>query len=154
MELHIKSFHDLTPGELYAIMQLRVAVFMVEQQCSCTELDDRDQAALHLFLTDETGIQAYLRILDRGIAGAHVAIGRVIAARRRCGLGTRIMKEAIRVARERLGADVIYIEAQSYAREMYEKLGFRQISDEFLEGGIPHVEMILPLPDAAGAPSA
>ena len=67
----------------------------------------------------------------------HVAIGRVIAVKRRCGLGSRILSEGIRAARELLGADQIYLEAQTYAKGLYEKQGFRQISDEFLLDGTP-----------------
>ena len=59
------------------------------------------------------------------------------------GLGNRILSEGIRVARERMKADRIVIEAQSYAKEYYEKFGFIQISEEYLEDGIPHIQMIL-----------
>lgn len=65
--------------------------------------------------------------------------------RRRCGLGTRIVDAAINAAREKLSADVITIEAQVYARSLYEKAGFVQTSEEFLEDGIPHVQMQLRL---------
>ena len=143
MTLQIKRFHELTTEELYAILRLRVSVFVVEQNCPYMELDDLDREALHVWLEDEDGIEAYLRILNRGVESEHVAIGRVIAVKRRCGLGTQILAEGIRAAREGFGADRIYLEAQTYARGLYEKQGFRQISDEFLLDGIPHVKMIL-----------
>ena len=72
-----------------------------------------------------------------------VSIGRVIPARRRCGLGSKIVKAGIDVARNKLNAECIIIEAQSYAREVYEKAGFKQNGNEFLEDGIPHIPMIL-----------
>ncbi|MBR0160285.1 MAG: GNAT family N-acetyltransferase [Oscillospiraceae bacterium] len=143
MTLQIKRFHELTTEELYAILRLRVSVFVVEQNCPYMELDDLDREALHVWLEDEDGIEAYLRILNRGVESEHVAIGRVIAVKRRRGLGTQILSEGIRAAREGFGADRIYLEAQTYARGLYEKQGFRQISDEFLLDGIPHVKMIL-----------
>ncbi len=143
MTLRIKRFHELTIDELYAILRLRVSVFVVEQNCPYMELDDLDREALHVWLEDEDGIEAYLRVLDRGVESEHVAIGRVIAVKRRCGLGSRILVEGIKAAREQFGADRIYLEAQTYARGLYEKQGFRQISDEFLLDGIPHVKMIL-----------
>ncbi|MCR3955265.1 MAG: GNAT family N-acetyltransferase [Gudongella sp.] len=59
------------------------------------------------------------------------------------GLGNRILSEGIRVAKDRLKAGRIAIEAQSYAREFYEKFGFSQVSEEYLEDGIPHIQMIL-----------
>lgn len=143
MQLQVKRFEELTAEELYAILKLRVNVFMLEQQCLYPELDDCDQQALHVWLSDEEGIEAYLRVLDRGVKSPYAAIGRVIAVRRRMGLGTRIVRAGIDAAREVFGADKIYLEAQTYAKGLYEKLGFRQISEEFLEDGIPHIRMLL-----------
>ncbi len=148
MELKIKAFSELSTAELYALLRLRVDVFVVEQNCPYSELDGRDQEALHLWLQDEEGIQAYLRIMDRGISSEYVTIGRVIAVRRRMGLGSRILAEGIRLARERFGAEQIYLEAQVYAKSLYEKQGFRAISEPFLEDGIPHVKMLLDLKDS------
>ena len=143
MKLCVKQFNELTNEELYQLLRLRVSVFVVEQNCPYMELDDRDQAALHVWFEDREGIQAYLRILAAGTVSEHVTIGRVIAVRRRCGLGSRILSEGIRIAKEALGAEKIYVEAQVYAKEMYEKQGFLQISEEFPEDGIPHVKMLL-----------
>ena len=146
MQLQIKRFDELTADELYAILKLRVDVFVVEQHCPYPELDGCDREALHVCLADEQGIAAYLRILDRGVRSEYVTIGRVVAARRRMGLGTRILKAGIKAAREIFGADMIYVEAQTYARGLYEKQGFHQISGEFLEDGIPHIKMLLEEP--------
>ena len=143
MELHVKQFSELTTEELYRLLLLRVSVFVVEQNCPYMELDYRDQDALHVWFEDQDGIRAYLRILDAGAVSEYVTIGRVIAVKRRCGMGSRILSEGIRIAKEALGAEKIYVEAQVYAKGMYEKLGFRQISEEFLEDGIPHVKMLL-----------
>ena len=63
-----------------------------------------------------------MRIMDRGIENENVAIGRVIAAKRRCGLGSRILQEGIKAAKELLGADKIYVKAQTYAKGFYEKM--------------------------------
>ena len=143
MTLHIKYFQELSTEELYAILRLRVSVFVVEQNCPYMELDDLDQAALHVWLEGEDGIAAYLRVLDRGAESEDVSIGRVISVTRRRGTGSLILQEGIRAARERFGADKIYLEAQTHARSFYEKQGFRQISDEFLLDGIPHIQMLL-----------
>ena len=143
MELRIKRFNELTVDELYTILRLRVSVFVVEQHCAYPEIDDLDQDAIHVWLEDEDGIEAYLRVLDKDVESEHCAIGRVIAVKRHCGLGSRIMREGIRVAKEQFGAETVYLEAQTYAREFYEQLGFKQISDEFVLDGIPHVKMIL-----------
>ena len=52
------------------------------------------------------------------------------------------LQAGLDAAREYYGADAVYIEAQTYARSLYENLGFRQISGEFLEDGIPHIQML------------
>lgn len=143
MEVRIKRFHALTADELYQILRLRVSVFVVEQQCPYMETDDLDQAAVHVWLEDEDGIEAYLRVLDKGVESEHCAIGRVVTAKRGEGLGRRVMEEGLRAAREYFGADAVYLEAQTYAQTFYERLGFRQISDPFDLDGIPHVKMLL-----------
>lgn len=145
MELIVKHFSQLSAEELFEIYRLRVSVFIVEQRCPYQDVDDADRIAYHLWLRDENGIVAYARLLPPGVTFPTAAIGRVIAVRRRCGLGTRIVDAAINAAREKLSADVITIEAQVYARSLYEKAGFVQTSEEFLEDGIPHVQMQLRL---------
>ncbi|SHK42744.1 ElaA protein [Hathewaya proteolytica DSM 3090] len=142
LNLCIKKFDELTIDELYEILKIRVDVFVVEQSCPYGEIDGRDKSAYHVFLKDEEGIQAYLRVLDRGVSFDEVSIGRVLTLKRRCGLGSRIINEGIRVAEKYYNADKIKIEAQTYAKTLYEKAGFKQSSDEFLEDGIPHIEMI------------
>ena len=107
MELHVKQFSELTTEELYRLLLLRVSVFVVEQNCPYMELDYRDQDALHVWFEDQDGIRAYLRILDAGAVSKYVTIGRVIAVKRRCGMGSRILSEGIRIAKEALGAEKI-----------------------------------------------
>ena len=145
MELTVKHFSELNAKELFEIYKLRVSVFVVEQECPYQEVHDADRSAYHVWLRDEDGIEAYARVLPAGVAFPTAAIGRVIAVKRRCGLGTKIVAAAIDTARDRLGADKITIEAQTYARSLYEKAGFRQTSEEFLEDGIPHIRMELEL---------
>ena len=69
------------------------------------------------------------------------SIGRVISVKRRCGIGSKIVAATIDVAKDKFRAKRITIEAQVHARSLYEKLGFRQTSEEFLEDGIPHMQM-------------
>ena len=143
MELVEKRFEELTTLELYEILKVRAEVFVVEQNCVYQDLDEKDKQAYHVYLKNEEGIQAYLRVLDAGVSFPEVGIGRVMTLKRRCGLGTQILKEGIRVAKEKMNADTIKLEAQVYARSLYEKEGFVQTSEEFLEDGIPHIEMTL-----------
>lgn len=141
MELVVKHFSELSAEELFEIYKLRVSVFVVEQKCPYQEVDDADRAAYHIWLKDEDGIEAYARVLPAGVTFPTASIGRVIAVKRRCGLGSKIVAAAIRTAETGLNADKITIEAQVYACSLYEKLGFRQTSEEFLEDGIPHIQM-------------
>ena len=143
MELHVKRFRELTVDELYDLLKLRTDVFVVEQRCPYPELDGLDREAVHVWLSDGEGVAACLRVMDRGAESEYVSIGRVVAARRRQGLGSRVLAEGIRAARTCFGAEKIYLEAQTYARGLYEKQGFRAISEEFLLDGIPHVKMLL-----------
>ncbi len=143
MELTVKHFSELTAIELYEIYKLRCAVFVVEQNCVYQDIDDADKLAYHLWLSDDTGILAYARVLPKGVTFPEVSLGRVIAVRRRCGLGTEIVRVAIKTAKDKFDADIITIEAQTYARALYENLGFVQTSEEFLEDGIPHIQMQL-----------
>lgn len=145
MELVIKHFNELCTEELLDICRLRVSVFVVEQKCPYQEIDYADKQAYHIYLKDDHGIQAYARALPQGTIFDEASVGRVIAVKRRCGLGRRIVEEAVRVAKEKFDAGVIRIEAQVYARGLYEKVGFIQVSEPFLEDGIPHIIMELVL---------
>lgn len=142
MELKIKHFSELSAQELFAIYKLRVSVFVVEQNCPYQEVDDADEHAYHVWFEDEDGIEAYLRVVEPGVVFPECAIGRVIAVKRRCGLGTKIVSAGLRAAQERYGAEAVRIEAQTYARKLYEGLGFVQTSEEFLEDGILHIGML------------
>ena len=92
-------------------------------------------------MKDNDGIQAYLRVIPKGVTHDDVSIGRVISVKRRCGIGTEIVKAGIAVAKEKLNAESISIGAQTYARKLYEDIGFVQSGDEYLEDGIPHIPM-------------
>lgn len=142
LHLTVKPFEALTVHELYEILKLRVNVFVVEQHCPYPEIDGQDAEALHVWLEDQGEIAAYLRVLTHGVPG-EAWLGRVISVRRRTGLGTQLLREGIRLAKEHFHAQIIRVEAQTYARSFYEGAGFRQTSDEFLEDGIPHIEMTL-----------
>ena len=142
--LHEKQFRDLTVAELYALLQIRSAVFVVEQNCVYQDMDSDDQPSVHLWLTDERGtILALCRVCPAGTHMEEVSIGRVITTVRGQGYGRRIMLAAIETARTRFSATRIDLEAQEYARGFYEQVGFRQSSAPFLLDGIPHIRMTL-----------
>lgn len=142
METVIKKFEELTLDELYEILRARAEIFVVEQTCPYQDLDGVDKEAYHVYLKENEHIVAYLRVVDKGKRLDEVSIGRVISLKRRCGLGSELMKIGLRIAKEKFGAKVIKIGAQAYAKPFYESVGFRQISGEYLEDGIPHIYMI------------
>ena len=144
MELFVKRFEELTTDQLYRILQLRVAVFVVEQNCPYMELDGLDQAAIHLWLEEDGRVMACARVMDRGVESEYVSIGRVVTAERRSGLGSRILAESIRAAKEYFSAGELYLEAQEYAILFYARQGFAVASEVFPIDGIPHVKMIRP----------
>ena len=143
MQTVVKRFNELSNRELYEILRLRAAVFIVEQNCVYQDLDDVDFDAWHVYMRDENGeVVGYLRVIEKGKRLDEVSLGRVISAKRRCGIGTKLMQEGIRVAKEKFGATKIKIGAQAWAQPFYESVGFQRISDPYMEDGIPHVYML------------
>ena len=139
--VYVKSFTELSLQELYEILALRNSIFVVEQACAYHDIDGRDETAVHVIVREEEKLLAYLRVLPRG--NGEAAIGRVLAVERRKGLATLALQAGITAAKERFGAKRIYLEAQTYARGLYEKQSFLQCGEEFLEDGIPHIPMEL-----------
>jgi ElaA protein len=138
-----KSFEELTPAELYAAMELRNEVFVVEQNCVYQDADNKDQKSFHLMGWDADTLAAYCRILPPGLAFPTASIGRVLSAPayRRTGCGRRLMQQAIDKTFATYDCRIITIGAQLYLQRFYESLGFQQISDPYLEDNIPHIEM-------------
>lgn len=139
MQTHIQKFTQLSTRELYQIYKLRVDVFVVEQQCPYHEIDDIDLESYHIYLQDDNSkILSYCRLYQQNNT---YHIGRVISSTRRKGYGAQIMKTALEFAGQTLHADSIIIEAQTYTKNFYEKLGFTQTSEPFDEDGIEHIQM-------------
>ena len=141
--IHVKSFDELTVHELYDILKLREAVFIIEQNCIYEDIDEKDKHSLHVFFKENNEIISYLRVLPKGISFDEVGIGRVVSKVRRKGLATQTLKAGILAAQQFFHADTIILEAQCYAKDLYAKQGFVQTSDEFLVDGIPHIQMTL-----------
>lgn len=141
------AFDALAPAELYAVLQLRQRVFVVEQQCPFLDADGADERALHLLgrTAGPPGLAAYARLYLPGARHPDAAsIGRIVTHPdvRGTGLGRTLVSEALRrVAALAPGADV-RIGAQRYLERFYEEFGFRRVSDEYDEDGIPHVDMV------------
>ncbi len=139
-----KSFDELSKEELYRILMTRVAVFVVEQACPYPEVDGRDQDSLHLWLEVDGEIAAYCRIISPENVDGHYTIGRVLVTEDHRGKGyaRAMMTEAVRVLEEEWKVGRIFLHGQEHLRHFYGSFGFEEISDVYLEDGIPHVDMI------------
>ncbi len=144
MQWKIKNFNELSTEELYKILQLRNEVFVVEQECIYQDCDNKDMEATHLFCIKEDKVIATLRILNKGVSYEEISIGRVAVNKeyRRQDLGRKSMEMAIEYIKDKYGDSPIRISAQVYIKEFYKSLGFREVSDSYLEDDIPHIEML------------
>jgi ElaA protein len=141
----LKKFEDLTPFELYNIMQLRNEVFVVEQNCVYQDADNKDVKAHHFMGWDGDVLVAYTRLLPQGISYTEASIGRVVSnpKYRGTGAGRQLMQNSIENTFILFNCNAIKIGAQLYLKKFYESLGFVQCSPEYLEDNIPHIEMTL-----------
>ncbi len=140
----LKQFNDLTPAELYNILQLRNEVFIVEQKCPYQDCDNKDLNAFHLMGIQEGSLQAYSRLLAPGISYSESSIGRVVTSPsvRKTGIGKKLMTESIVQIRNNFKTDTIRIGAQLYLKKFYESFGFTQHGDTYLEDNILHIHML------------
>ena len=142
----LTPFDQLSVYQLYKIMQLRNAVFVVEQNCNFQDADDKDQQAWHLCAWHEDALVAYTRLLPPGISYAEASIGRVLNARsvRGRNVGKELMERSIEAVYQLFGNTPIKIGAQLYLKKFYQSFGFTTCSDIYLEDEIEHIKMILP----------
>lgn len=138
------SWDELSKEELYDILQLRLAIFSVEQDCPYQDCDGLDQLAHHLLSYENNRLVGYLRVfesLDKYDGSA--AIGRVCCAeaKRGAGLGKALMTEAVTYCDKNFNKEIA-ISAQAYLRDFYSEFGFEVASKIYLEDGIEHIKMI------------
>lgn len=145
MKFLVKKFNELTIHELYAILQLRSEVFVIEQNSVYQDLDFKDQKAMHVFGVKNKKIIAYTRIFGPGDYFKEASIGRVVVAtnERKYGYGHSLVKASIDAIDYFYRVTDITISAQVYLMKFYINLGFVKIGEEYLEDGIPHIEMLL-----------
>lgn len=143
----VKKFDQLTPHELYAALRLRSEVFVVEQNCVFLDMDDKDQSSWHVFGWQDELLIAYTRLVPAGISYTEPSIGRVVTSpkMRKSGAGRILMQRSIEYCYNFFGKTSIRIGAQLYLQRFYESFGFQQSSEMYLEDGIEHIEMLLPV---------
>jgi len=134
-EVHEAAFEDLSTTTLYEILRLRVDVFVVEQDCAYPELDGLDEGARHYWIRDGEAIGAYLRVIDDG---NERRITRVV---------TRVESRANKLARTLMEHVLAtthapwVLSAQTYLRGWYAGFGFVEVGEDYVEDGIPHIDM-------------
>ena len=144
LQFSFKAFTELNPHELYAYLQLRSEVFVVEQNCVYQDLDDKDQASLHVFVRQENKLVACARIVPAHTSYPDISIGRVIVseAYRKQQLGHELMRYCIEQIHSRFGPQKIVLSAQAHLQNFYKKHNFVPTGAIYLEDGIPHIHMI------------
>ena len=144
LKIITKTFDQLTKDELYAILQLRSEVFVVEQNCVYQDLDYKDQKALHVLGFKKKHLVAYTRIFKPYDYFENASIGRVIVKQneRKYHYGYAIMEASVKAIKDYFSETKIKISAQVYLNKFYTNLGFKEVGDTYLEDGIPHVGMI------------
>jgi len=144
LNIVVKPFEALTTQELYSVLQLRSEIFVVEQNCVYQDMDNKDQKALHVLGYKNGKIVAYTRIFKPGDYFEYASIGRVIVSQkeRKHSYGNDIMNASIKAVKDYFNETNIMIGAQCYLKRFYNKLGFKEVGEEYLEDGIPHIHMV------------
>jgi ElaA protein len=143
-QFSLKAFTELNPFELYAYLQLRSEVFVVEQNCVYQDLDDKDQQSLHVFIHHHDKLVACARIVPAALAYPEISIGRVIVAApyRKKQLGHELMRLCVAQIHSHFGEQKIVLSAQAHLQDFYKKHNFVPEGATYLEDGIPHIHMI------------
>lgn len=141
----LKAFNELTVHQLYEILKLRSAIFVLEQQCLYQDMDDKDKHCHHLMIFEDNQLAAYTRLVPAGVSFIEISIGRVITNPdyRGRGLARKLMQQSIEACYDLFGKQPIRIGAQLYLKDFYSSLGFVQQGEMYLEDDIPHIEMLL-----------
>jgi ElaA protein len=141
-----KNFDGLTTLELYAILALRAAVFIVEQQDTYQDVDGKDIAAWHLCGYSSTNkLIAYARLIFPSVNNQPVNFGRVIVKQDYRGKG--LAKELVlhildKIQQSKFKNCLIEISAQAYLKEFYRVFGFHQQGGPYYDGKILHIQMV------------
>lgn len=147
MQWQALTFNELDTLTLYSLLQLRVDVFVVEQNCPYPELDDKDlhPQTRHIILKKGDKVIAYSRVLAPDVSFAGFpGIGRVCISQtaRRLGLGKILVEKTLAETATLWPQTDIHISAQCYLQRFYQDLGFKAASEPYLEDDIPHLKMI------------
>ncbi len=144
-EWHDLHHSELSTAQLYQLLALRSAVFVVEQKCPYQDVDGIDLLGenRHLLGMLDNKLVACARLLAPQTASEPVKIGRVIVASEARGLslGNRLMEQAVDCCEQHWPQHKIFLSAQAHLQRFYAGFGFTPVSDAYLEDNIPHIDM-------------
>jgi ElaA protein len=147
IDLVWREWAELSPADLYELLQFRQAIFVVEQASPYPDLDGRDGEARHLTLRCDGALIGYLRLIAPSAdeIPPRVRIGRVSVApdERGSGYARLMMDEALRLAAALYPESDIEIGAQSHLETFYRSLGFTPSSSPYDDFGVPHIDLVL-----------
>lgn len=138
---YIKTFEELSSKELYTIIQERISVFIVEQDCAYMETDDNDLISTHIYLKNDEDIVAYARVFPNN---ENIHVGRVLVKKeyRSQGKANELLEKVLDHIKQTEPDKTIEMMAEEYVQELYESFGFKTISEPYIDCGILHVDMI------------
>lgn len=138
------AFDALTSAELYAVLQLRTEVFVLEQACMFQDMDGMDDRAMHLLGMRQGRLVAYARCFALGVVGPQASLGRLLThpSVRGSGVGHALVREAMACLARQCGPSAIRISAQAHLQGFYGQHGFVKTGPLYLEDGIAHLEML------------
>ncbi|MDJ0392872.1 GNAT family N-acetyltransferase [Rhodococcus sp. G-MC3] len=134
---------DLGVEQLYAVLKLRVEVFVVEQAYFYPELDGLDllPKTRHFWLEQGGEVIGTVRLLEEvNDNTTEFRLGHLCTRRSERGHGhtTRLLQAAL----ADVGSAICRIDSPSYLVEMYTRHGFVQSGDERLDNGVPLVPLV------------
>ena len=141
----VKHFNELTVPEYHDLLFLRIEVFVIEQDCPYQDVDNKDKVAYHVFGTNNKNeTVAVARILPKNVSYTEISIGRIAVDKnnRGTGIADDLMNTCFEFIEQQFGKQPIRISAQQYLLNFYNRHGFKQVSEMYLEDNIPHIEML------------
>lgn len=144
----IARLEALSSLELARLYRARQMVFAIEQNSLYLDADEADEQSFHIaaWWPGHALPLACARLVDPGVKYAEPSMGRVVttAAGRGTGLGRELVARVLRLSAERFPGQGNRISAQSYLRRFYGSFGYEAVGDEYMEDGIPHIQMVIP----------
>lgn len=121
-----------------ALRRIRETVFIAEQAVPPElEWDADDATAVHFLALEGEYPMGTARLLPDG----HIGRVAVLKDWRGLKVGDKLIRAVIAEAETR-GLKQQMLSAQVQASSFYERFGFEVVSGEFLDAGIPHVDMV------------